>query len=491
MSDDVRTIARGTGLLLPATLGGNLLLLVLDQYVNGVLTTAEYGLFGAIKRVLQLVGFVVYLGMENAVIRFVAIDPAGARGAVRSAFAATLAVSTAAAALLFGLAGPFAAWVDPSPETVEALRIGALSLPLSAVRLVAVSASQGWKVVSHRAVVMFLAWPIAQLAGVAMFAHALGWGVRGVMFAYVGAMALGAGLALVLLFRLRRDLLAPVAGSAGVAAMLAFAWPMWLQGIVMGGYTWIDQVLLAGLRSAEDAGVYGPVTTLAPLFGVGLGALNGMFAPIIAERRAAGDTPGLERLYRTVTRWAVALAVPPLVVCAVMPVTVLHIWPNGSADAADALRITCLAQLVCTAVGSVNYLLIMAGHQRATLLNGLPAVAANLLLSFLLIPALGVTGAALANGVAMTAANVVGLLQVRSLLGIHPFDRSLLRPLLAGVPCAVVVFAVGSVPLPALPSALLAGTLGGLVFLATLRALGLDQDDRVVVDAVVNKVRRR
>ena len=489
MSDDVKAIARGTGLLLPATLGGNLLLLVLDQYVNGVLDTADYGLFGAIKRVLQLVGFVVYLGMENAVIRFVAMDPAGARGAVKSAFAATLGASVLAAAGLFVLAGPFAAWVDPSPETAEALRIGALSLPLAAVRLVAVSASQGWKVVTHRAVVMFLAWPLVQFVGVAAFAQAMGLGVRGVVLAYVAAMAVGAALAVGLLLRLRRDLFA--AGSAvGVGAMLAFAWPMWIQGIVMGAYTWLDQVLLAGIRSAEDAGIYGPVTTLAPLFGVGLGALNGIFAPIIAERRSAGDTAGLERLYRTVTRWAVALAVPPLVVCAVLPDTVLHIWPNGRSEAALALQLTCVAQLVCTGVGSVNYLLIMAGHQRATLLNGIPAVALNLALSFLLIPSLGVTGAALANGVAMVAANVIGLLQVRALIGIHPFDRAFLRPLLAGLPCAGVVALVGLVPLPPLPLGLLAGVLGGAAFLLALRGLGLDADDRVVVDAVMRKVRR-
>jgi O-antigen/teichoic acid export membrane protein len=198
VSQDVKAIARGTGLLLPATLAGNLLLLLLDQYVNGVLGTADYGLFGAIKRVLQLVGFVVLLGMENAVIRFVATAATqdAARGAVRKAFVGTVGASVLAAAVLMALAGPFALWVDPAPATAEALRIGALSLPFMAVRMVAVSASQGWKVVTHRAFVMFLAWPVAQIVGVAVLAHALDLGVRGAMIAYVGAMALGAALAL-------------------------------------------------------------------------------------------------------------------------------------------------------------------------------------------------------------------------------------------------------------------------------------------------------
>ena len=494
VSEDVRAIAKGTGLLLPATLVGSGLLLVLDQYVNGVLGNADYGLFGALKRVLQVAGFVVLLGMENAVIRFVATATTrdDARAAVKRAMLTTFVASSVAAGLLAALAEPLAAWLDPSPDTALVLRIGALSLPFASLRTVAVSASQGWKVVTHRAVVMYLAWPIAQFAGVAVLGHLLGLGAVGVTAAYTAAMALGAALSVGFLLRLSPGALRPAAAAGPtLVAMLGFAWPMWTQGILMGLYTWLDQFLLAGLRSTTEAGIYGPVATLTPLFGMGLGALNGMFAPIIAERRTAGDLPGLERLYRTVTRWAVALAVPPLVVCAVLPEVVLGLWPNGSAEAAPALRIACLAQLVCTGVGSVNYLLIMAGHQRATLWNAVPAVLLNLALSFALLPTLGVTGAAIANGVAMVTANVIGLWQVHAALGIHPFDRAFLRPLVAAAPCAAVVWAFGGLAAPPLVVVLAAGVVGGLVFLAALRALGLDADDRVVVDAIVAKVRRR
>lgn len=495
VSEDVRAIARGTGLLLPATIVGSGLLLLLDQYVNGVLGNADYGLFGALKRVLQVGGFVVLLGMENAVIRFVATatTPEDARTAVRRAFATTLAASVAIAAALALAAEPLARWLDPSPDTATVLRIGALSLPFAAIRTVAVSASQGWKVVTHRAIVMYLAWPIAQFAGVALLGHALGWGAIGVTVAYTAAMAFGAALSVGFLLRLAPAALRAPAAAGGptVGAMLGFAWPMWTQGILMALYTWLDQFLLAGLRSTEEAGIYGPVATLVPLFGMGLGALNGMFAPIIAERRAAGDLPGLQRLYRTVTRWAVALAVPPLVVCAVLPATVLALWPHGSAEAVPALRIACLAQLVCTGVGSVNYLLIMAGHQRATLWNAVPAVILNLALSIVLLPRYGVTGAAIANGVAMVAANGIGLWQVRAALGIHPFDRAFLRPLLAALPCAGVVAAFGLLPAPPLVTVLAAGLVGGAAFLVALRLLGLDADDRVVVDALLAKVRRR
>ena len=491
MSDDVTRVARGAGILLPATLIGNAALLALDFYLNGVLGMADYGLFGATKRVLGFAGFVVLLGMENTVIRYVAMAPAPAeaQAVFRRASAVTGACAVLVTALLWALAPGYAGWIDADPDTAAVLRWGALSLPFAAVRLCAVAAAQGAGELSVRAVVMFLLWPLAQLLGFELFVRGLGQGVVGAAMAYTAAMAVGAVVAVGALLRLQPAVLRG-AWWPGVGSMLAFGWPMWVQGIGMAAYTWADQVLLAGLRSPEEAGWYGPVATLAPLFGLGLGALNGIFAPMIAEKHGAQDRAGLERLYRLVTRWAVVLALPPVLVCVAQPALVLHVWPNASEGAVPALRITALAQLVCTAVGSVNYLLIMGGYQRVTLVNAIPALLLNLGLSFWLVPAWGVTGAALANAGAMLFANVAGLAQVRSYLGISPFDRGLLRVGLAAIPAAGAAWAAGALPGPAWVVTPLAGALCGAVLLGVMLALGLSDDDRLLVAKIRARVRR-
>ncbi len=473
--------------MLPATLLGNALLLGLDTYLNGVLPLAEYGMYGAVKRLLQIVGFVGLLGMENAVIRVVARAPgaASAQAGLRTAMAATLATSTVLAVGLYTLADLVAAWVDDAPGTASALRLGALSLPFAAARLLAVAAAQGWGTLLPRAVVTFLAWPVLQFLGFYMLARAYGDNGIAAVGGYTLAVGLGAAHAWWSLSRVRP---APVEGEpaeGALAAMFAVSWPLWVQGIGMALYTWADQVVLLGLRGAEAAGVYGPVATIAPLFGLGLGALNSAFAPVIARKHAEGDTVGLQAMYRLVTRWAVLLAVPPVAVAVVAPMTALAPWPNASAEAGTALRITALAQLACTAVGSVNYLLIMCGRQRDTLYNAVPAVLINLVLSFVLVPRLGVTGAALANGVAMAVANVAGLVQVWRHLHIHPFAPGLVRALLAGIAPALLAYlapggwlGVGLVAL-----------VGGAAFAVSVYLLGLDDFDRLLVDTFRKRFR--
>jgi O-antigen/teichoic acid export membrane protein len=255
----------------------------------------------------------------------------------------------------------------------------------------------------------------------------------------------------------------------------------------MAAYTWADQVLLAGLRSAELAGVYGPVATLAPLFGVGLQAINSSFAPLIAQQHKEGRKDELRRLYRVVTRWSLYLAVPPVALCFALPELVLSLWPHGSPLAAPALRITALAQLFATGTGSVNYLLIMSGNARAVLWNGVPALVATLVLSLLLIPSLGPTGAAVAAAAAAVLANGLALWQVWRLLDLHPFDAAFFRSLAVGLAC----FA----PLGLLAGVGWAWALGaaialGLAYLGVLAWLPRADGDALVVETFARKLRR-
>ena len=480
--------------MLPATLVGSLLLLGVDAWANAHLSLGDYGLYGAVRRFIQITGFVVLLGMENAVIRAVARAPGAdsARASVRTALGATAALGSVLATGLFYAAPWFATRIDPAEETVTALRIAAVALPLWGVRTVAVAACQGWGSLAPRALVTFILWPVLQFAGLWVLVGSLGLGAVGAVAAFTLAVALGAGQALWHLHRMRPMLLAPLhePGEGALAAMLAVSWPLWLHGVSMALYTWWDQVLLADLVGPREAGIYGPVAQLAPLFGLGLGALNSAFAPIIARRHAEGDTVGLAAHYRLVTRWAVLIAVPAVAMALAVPMSVLAPWTRASAETALALQSTAVAQLLCVAVGSVNYLLIMSGRPRDPLYNAIPAVAVSLVASLLLIPRYGVAGAAMANGLAMGVANVAGLLQVHRHLGMHPFHLGMAKPIVAGV--VVIAVALGSKAFfgDGWLTLGLGGAVGGVLFLAAVGAMGLDEGDRAVLAVVRKKVGR-
>jgi O-antigen/teichoic acid export membrane protein len=498
---NVEAVARGAGVLLPATLVGTVLILANEMLINGVLSTAEYGVYTTCKRVLQIGFLIAYLGLENAVIRFVSRghsdnDPAASAGAWRLAQGWSLAAGLLLGAALWVYAEPIGAFFDsdPSPVLPGALRLLALAVPLASVRMMAASASQGLLVMWPKALIMQIAWPLAFMAGVAGLTLVGERGLSGVLLAYDVSMALGAVLAVATLFRLQPSMASPsTRGTGSSRELLGFAAPLLAYTMVHALYVWLDQLMLARLDGMEAAGIYGPVAILAPLFAVGVTALNGIFAPMIASLHHQGQQDELGSLYRTVARWSLVLAVPICLGAYVVPEAVIGIFPNGRLEAVPALQVLAVAYVPVVTAGGVNYMLMMSGHQRYVLYNGVPAVLANLGLSAWLIPSMGPTGAAIANGSALLLNAALAVVQIRWHLDIHPFSRSMLKPLIAAVPAGLAGWGTG-LALATLPSLLIVALVGlviAVIYGGTLVLLGVDDDDRVVIDAVRNKLPAR
>jgi O-antigen/teichoic acid export membrane protein len=128
-----------------------------------------------------------------------------------------------------------------------------------------------------------------------------------------------------------------------------------------------------------------------------------------------------------------------------------------------------LTMLVATGCGMVDNVLNMAGRTRWTFANALLALAVDVVLNVLLIPRIGILGAAVAWAAAIAANNLLPLAQLGWAEGLHPFGRG--TAVAAGL--AVVCFGV----LP-LTGALLAGRtlpvlLGTTVAGAALYGAGL------------------
>jgi len=93
---------------------------------------------------------------------------------------------------------------------------------------------------------------------------------------------------------------------------------------------------------------------------------------------------------------------------------------------------------VATGCGMVDMVLNMAGRTTWTLANTTLALVLMVGLDLLLIPELGILGAAIGWSVSRTVANLVPLALLGLALRIHPFGR----PFAAAVGCAVTCFAV-------------------------------------------------
>jgi O-antigen/teichoic acid export membrane protein len=370
------------------------------------------------------------LGMDRASTRFIALHRARAEQAAvvgMSRFATIVSL----AALLFLAAGAIEQ-VWHQPGLAGPVAVIALAIPAIALGAVWREGLRGFQDVRLASLLEKVGVP--GLTAVALLVAVVG-GIDGVnavavavVFAYL-ATTLVAGA----------QLWKRVAGPNAPAPIYhrrtwtRFAALMSLEGVLLFVLQWTDQLMVGLFQDAHQVGVYASALRLAMLVAVPLLAVNSIMGPTAAALHGAGET---ERLRVTFSRMTWATAVVGLVVGAVLIVLgpwLLGLFGPEFVVGYPALLVLVVGQIVNAATGSVGVILGMTGHAGRLFVNaGLTAVL-TVVLNLLLVPRLGILGAALATSISLATVNIVRTVQVRQVLGFWAYDPRQLAFWLHGI----------------------------------------------------------
>lgn len=377
---------------------GAILAVLLQVLLVRLLGPGEFGIYAYVLNWTMLLAAVANFGMDGAALRFVAAygeagEAAAMRGFLRCAVWVVLA-GTAAAGFLAVLADVL----------VEAGPLGGSAARLPALALIAFLAL----VLLHQSNLLGRGHPVAALMPdkvlrplvTAVLAAAVPFALGRPLSAgdALAATALAAALALGALWLAERRVGAPAAPppvfrtrewiSTG-ASLLAVSLAQLV--LVRGG------VILAGLLlGATAAGQFAVIALLAGLVFFISSAASGVIAPKISGLSAAGETAALQRMVDVSTAAFSALALVLAVGLMVFAHPILALFGPSFVAAAPVLRILVLGQLVVVVGGPVGGLLTMTGHQKTAARLIAVLAAAYLALNLVLVPAWGLTGAALA-----------------------------------------------------------------------------------------------
>jgi O-antigen/teichoic acid export membrane protein len=183
----------------------------------------------------------------------------------------------------------------------------------------------------------------------------------------------------------------------------------------------VDGLVIGAFHGARAAGLYESASRTTVLATSVLLAVSAIAAPTIGALHARGDRAAVERVARTAARW---MLLPSLAIAAALVVfagPILSLWGPDFAGASTALRILVVGQLVNAAVGPVGYLLSLTGHERRVARVYAVAAALDVVLCLVLVPPLGMTGAAIATSATTVLWNLWMFVLVQKHLGIRSF----------------------------------------------------------------------
>lgn len=445
---------------------------------NGMSKSAAGTVF-ATTSLFLIVSAIVQLGSEVGLVRFLPAQIAtgsiaDVRPTLRTAFFPVAAVASVVAVVVMFTAPSFAHLVagEEYADTIAAqLRVLAFFLPVAAVANAALAGTRGFRTMRPTVLIEALGRSLLQLLGVLCVQIVGGsavWLVLAWSAPYLLALLGGCGWLVLLVRRLpgsgvpsRGVGRAPVSTGL-VASFWRFTAPRAVANVLQTLLKRSDIVLVAAMRSPAEAALYAAATRFVVFGQLGVQAMQQALAPQLSSLFARGENDAAGEIYKIATAWSMLFAWPIYLTCAVLAPSLLGFFGAGYADATEVVVVLSLAMLFATASGAVDTVLLMSGRSWLSLANVGTALTINIGLNLLLIPRLGLLGAALSWAVAILIRNLLPLLEIKLLLGMTPLGKGASWVAMTATACFGLAPAVPRIlgsPVPIIISFLGAGAL--------------------------------
>jgi len=264
---------------------------------------------------------------------------------------------------------------------------------------------------------------------------------------------------------------APIAGSSLLNVLV-----LQLDVLLLGAY-----VGHAPGVTVETFGVFCAAAEVAGGMRKVRQVFDPIFAPVVATRAASGQRSSLRETVAGPGRWILSAQLPLVGALLLSSGLVLSVYGPGFRQGALWLALLGLAHGANSFAGLVETL-IMIERPGLNLFNAAVTIVVQLVIGVLLIPRVGVTGAALAMCAGFTIQGVLRFAEVRHVFGWSWPWSSLRRTLtaffIALVPAAAVRLAGAAIG--ELTAELIAGVLFLGLYAAVWRVLGAEPADREV-----------
>ncbi|HEX2051538.1 MAG TPA: oligosaccharide flippase family protein [Actinomycetota bacterium] len=501
-ASDVRTVARGGAVQILGQVSQRSLTFLFTVVAARVLGTAGYGLYRQVSQVLAVAGQLGLAGFNYAAMRWIARaraadDHGGVLGAARVGLAGAGAASALVCALLLALAGALARGFADCPAGggcgearsafAELVRVGAAYVPLFALLQVLRYCTQGYKTMLPSVIAGNVVQPTVRL-GLGVAAFALGWGVEGAVATLTASVVVALVVAAWWFNRMLTPAQRAAPPRAPAAAMVRFALPQGGSSLLGVQVLGIGILVLGALADDQSVGRFAIALSLQGPGTVFLGGIVNIWAPVVADLHERGDLRRLESLYQTINRWIATFSFPVFAVLIVEPDPFVAMFDApGAAPVVAALAV---GNLFYTGTGPTGYVISMTGRPGVNLANSIVSVALYVALGIWAVPRYGVLGMAWVDAFVTALVNSARVVEAKLLVGVQPFGRTFYKPVVATLAGAAVLLAWRLLPGEGLALDVAGIAVAAAAYVGALALLGLDDEEREVLDALKRKVRR-
>lgn len=393
--------------------------ILLARWMGG----SDYGIYVYVWTWVLLLGSLMDFGISASAQKIIPEYRTRGEGALLRGFLAssrwmTFVVSAAASVLLAAVVKLLSPWIEAG--AIVPLYIGCLTLPAFVVANTqdGIARSHDWMQLGLMPqFIVRQALIIGFTAGFFVLGFQLG--ATAAMVASAGAVWIAMiGQMLVLNRRLSRHI-EPGPKAYDVRGWLAISLPILLVESFYLLLSYTDVLVLQQFRPSEEVGIYFAVVKTLALVSFIHYAMSATTAHRFAEYNALGDKARLSAYVAHAINWTFWPSLAATMVLLAFGKPLLWLFGPQFVLGYDIMFIAAIGLVVRAAIGPVERLLNMLGHQHICAVAYALAFAMNVALCVALVPRYGGHGAAAATSFSLTFETALLFWIVRRRLGLH------------------------------------------------------------------------
>ena len=409
--NSLKKIAHGAGLTFLFSAGAYGVTFFFKLLAARYFSQEAFGQFVLGETVLNIIVLVVGLGITEGVQRYIPVYRERGHEAKLTGYLRFVFLTPLLGALLVGAALFFSApWVTsffgfPEGFTLF-LKILSFGVPLSAFQKITSQILITERRVGLEAFIQPFFEELVKLVGMSLIMfYDLGvLSLIVLLLVSVAVTALLNGVSYLVLVPLR-----PSGDSKyDLRDWLSFSLPLFLTSFLTMFISWTDNFVIGKFLEPSDLAVYSIAFSIAGTLKVFYKSLNSLFTPILSEYYGRDDLASVKFLFKRVTAWVFGLSVPAFLVMVFYSEEILRLLYGGSyAEGWLVLVIVAIGMLVNVSVGPAAAILNIVKETNNIFYADVAAATLNVAGNLVLVPMIGLQGAALASSASLIVNNVL------------------------------------------------------------------------------------
>lgn len=402
-----------------------------------------YGLFSLGLMAAGFVGAIASLGLVDGIIRYVPIY----RGEGKKKEISFILNSTIKILLFFGIIGGLILYFTAdfislslfkTASLAPYLRIFGLLIPFSQLSNFLLSLLRSYEKISSYSFNQNILQSCTKLGTIFLF---ILFGFNGLATVYSQFIAIIVSI-IFSYFILRKEfhsLLSSQALSKRLkknifSDLFSYSWPIMAVSIIYSVFYWVDSFTIGYFLGAEEVGFYNAAIPIAILLMFIPELFMQLFLPLINREYGMKNRETIKQLSKQVNKWIFMLNLPVFIIVFTFPGALINLlFGSEYLIAESSLRIlSCGVFISSLSVVSQN-LLSMSKKSKLLMINVIVATAINIILNFILVPRMGISGAAIGTSASFFLLSLFIVAESIYYEKFTPIRRKFLNILIAGL----------------------------------------------------------